>query len=59
MVSAIQDLMRLAGELKVAAEAGDGPRMKTTVGSIKDNLSNFTRAYEERIPRIAGIYNMG
>lgn len=59
MVSAIQDLMRLAGELKVAVEASDDSRMKTTVTSIKSNLSNFTRAYEERIPRIAGIYNMG
>jgi hypothetical protein len=59
MVSAIQDLVRLAGELKVAAEAADDPRMKATMASIKSNLSNFVRAYEERIPRIAGIYNMG
>jgi len=58
-VASIQDLMRQAGELKVAVDASDAARTKLSVDAIRANLTNFARAFEERIPRIAGIYNMG
>jgi membrane-associated HD superfamily phosphohydrolase len=59
MVASIQDLMRQASELKLAVDASDAARTKGSVDAIRANLTNFTRAFEERIPRIAGIYNMG
>jgi hypothetical protein len=59
MVASIQDLLRQAAELKVAVDASDPARTKGSVDAIRANLTNFTRAFEERIPRIAGIYNMG
>ena len=59
MVQSINDLTRLSGELKNAIYANDNAKIHEQLDSIRANLNNFTRAFEERIPRIAGIYNMG
>ena len=59
MVQSINDLLRLSGELKNAIYANDNAKIHEQVDGLRANLNNFTRAFEERIPRIAGIYNMG
>ena len=59
MVQSINDLIRLSGELKNAIYASDNAKIHEQLDGIRANLNNFTRAFEERIPRIAGIYNMG
>jgi hypothetical protein len=40
------------------ADDGDSGEIGSELSNIRDELVSFERTFEERIPRIAGIYNM-
>jgi hypothetical protein len=58
MIGAIQQLEEASKLLLDATRVGDHDTMDEHMGSIRDALVDFERTFEERVPRIAGIYNM-
>ena len=58
MISAIQELDETQAKLINAARVGDQGMARSYLDQISEELTNFERAFEERIPRIAGILNI-
>ena len=58
MISAIHTLDQAQAQLLAVTKDGDQEEARRQLDLIRDELRNFERAFEERIPRIAGIYNM-
>ncbi len=58
MIESIQELDETAQKLLRSAEAGDSGVIGGWLRAIRDELVEFERTFEERIPRVAGIFNM-
>ena len=58
MIDLIQRMGEQTGGLKDASDSGDSSRIGELLVGIKDAMKDFERIFDERMPRIAGIYNM-
>ena len=58
MIGAIQSLDGTQSRLLNAIHAGDEEGTGRTLGDMKKELSDFEKAFDDRIPVIAGIYNL-
>ncbi len=58
MVTSINQLEESVTSLRNAVYANDAMTINQHLEGIRAQLGAFTTAFEERIPRIAGIYNM-
>lgn len=58
LISGIQHLDQAQANLLAAVQAGDQDTARHHLDDIKRELVEFERVFEERIPRVAGIYNM-
>ncbi len=58
MILSIQSLDRSQAPLLNLVRSGDENGVTDALRAIKDELVNFERAFEDRIPIIAGIYNL-
>ena len=58
MILSIQSLDRSQASLLNLVRSGDEDGATDALRAIKDELVNFERAFEDRIPIIAGIYNL-
>ena len=58
MIYAIKELDRAQSRLLEVTREGDVDQAREQLDVIRVELSNFEKAFEERIPRIAGILNI-
>ena len=58
MISSIKALDSSQARLVSLVAEGDQTDVTKELGGIRQELNQFERAFEERIPRIAGIYNI-
>lgn len=58
MISSIKALDEAKAKLLTRVQEADGPGTTEELREIRTQLTQFENAFEERIPRIAGIYNM-
>lgn len=58
MIGSIKALDEAKAKLLTRVQEADGPGTTEELREIRTQLTQFENAFEERIPRIAGIYNM-
>jgi hypothetical protein len=58
MIGSIERLEDIARNLVSRASGGDESSIAKALGEVRSELTEFEHTFEERIPRIAGIYNM-
>jgi hypothetical protein len=58
MIDSIQRLNSSQAALLSAVQAGDQNEARRMLDGIKDELVAFERTFEDRIPMVAGIYNL-
>ena len=58
MIDAIARMDGALGNLLAAVHARDDDGARRLLDEIRDDLTAFERTFEDRIPRVAGIYNL-
>jgi hypothetical protein len=58
MIDAIQRMDGTLGMLLTSVQAGDQNGARQKLDDIRNDLVTFQRAFEDRIPVVAGIYNL-